>query len=93
MEKEIKPKKFQIGDLVLLENISSTTTSHKLKGKFQPNWIGLYVITANFSIGVYMLLYLKENKSKRHTMWDTWNDFTRKQSITNNLSPKNNDKM
>ena len=42
--KKIKYKEFKRGDLVLKENINKTTTNEEAKGKFEPNWLGPYVI-------------------------------------------------
>jgi len=42
--KKIKSKEFKIGDLVLKENINKTTTNNETKGKFEPNWLGPYVV-------------------------------------------------
>jgi len=42
--KKVIPKAFEFGDMVLQENISNTTARDELKGKFEPNWFGPYII-------------------------------------------------
>ena len=49
------PKDFEAGDMVLQENISNTTAKYELKGKFEPNWVGPYIITEVFGRGAYRL--------------------------------------
>jgi len=43
-DKKVKPKSFQVGDLVLKENINKTTTNDEVKGKFEPNWLDPYIV-------------------------------------------------
>jgi len=43
--KKVVPKAFEVGDMVLQENISNTTTKDELKRKFEPNWVSPYIIT------------------------------------------------
>ena len=52
--KKVHPREFQIGDLVLRENPQNQQTREQ-KGKFEPNWLGPYVITAAFGTGAYLL--------------------------------------
>ena len=52
--KKMKPREFQIGDLVLRENPRNQAIQEK-KGKFKTNWLGPYVITAVFGSGAYQL--------------------------------------
>jgi len=49
------PKAFEVRDMVLQENVSNTTTKDELKGKFEPNWFGPYIITKVFDKGAYIL--------------------------------------
>jgi hypothetical protein len=52
--KKVKPRKFEVGDLVLKEN-PKNQPNREQKGKFEPNWLGPYVITAAFGTGAYQL--------------------------------------
>ena len=52
------PKAFEVWDMVLLENIFNTTTKDELKGKFEPNWVGQYIIIEVFGRGSYRLSIL-----------------------------------
>ena len=47
------PKAFEVGDMVPKENISNTTAKDELKGKFEPNWVGPYIIKEVFGRGSY----------------------------------------
>ena len=49
------PKAFEVGDMVLQENVSNTTTRDELKGKFEPNWVGPYIIMEAHGRGSYRL--------------------------------------
>jgi len=42
--KKIKTKEFKVGDFVLKENINKIATNDEVKGKFEPNWFGPFVI-------------------------------------------------
>jgi len=42
--KKVIPKTFEVEDMVLQENISNTIARDELKGKFEPNWVGPYII-------------------------------------------------
>ena len=44
-----------MGDLVLKENQRNTNKDREKKGKFEPNWLGPYVIIAKFGSGAYKL--------------------------------------
>lgn len=50
--KKIKPKQFEVGDLLLKENQAKTKAEKNEKPrKFEPNWVGPYVVTAKFGSG------------------------------------------
>lgn len=51
--KKVVPKAFEVGDMVPKENISNTTAKDELKGKFEPNWVGPYIIKEVFGRGSY----------------------------------------
>lgn len=53
--KRVVSKDFEMGDMVLQENISNTTARDELKGKFEPNWVGPYLVTKVFGRGTYRL--------------------------------------
>ena len=50
---KVVPKAFEVGDMVLQENISNTTAKDELKGKFDPNWVGPYIIMEVHGKGSY----------------------------------------
>lgn len=50
----VKPWIFQVGELVLKENPHNQADPEK-KGKFEPNWLGPFVITTVFGSGAYQL--------------------------------------
>ena len=52
--KKVNPRSFQLGDLVLREN-PKNQQQRTQKGKFEPNWLGPYIITAVFGSGEYQL--------------------------------------
>jgi len=52
---KITPKAFQVTDMVLQENGSNTTARDDLKGKFEPNWVGPYIILEAHGKGSYRL--------------------------------------
>lgn len=52
--KKVKPRVFQIGDLVLRESPKNQAVREK-KGKWEANWIGPYLITESFGTGTYRL--------------------------------------
>ena len=52
--KKVHPREFQVGDLVLQEN-PKNQQNREQKGKFEPNWLGPYVVTAAFGLGSYHL--------------------------------------
>ena len=56
--KTVKPHSFQLGDLVLREN-PKNQQQRTQKGKFEPNWLGPYIIIAVFGSGAYQLSTLK----------------------------------
>ena len=52
--KKVHPREFQVGELVLREN-PKNQQHREQKGKFEPNWLGPYIITAVFGSGAYQL--------------------------------------
>lgn len=60
-EKNIKPNYFQVGDLALKENINKITTNDDVKGKFEPNWLGSYVMAEVIGIRAYRLSTMDDN--------------------------------
>ena len=52
--KKIKNQKFEVGNIVLMENQKNLQERPK-KGKFEPNWLGPYVITTSYGSGAYQL--------------------------------------
>ena len=52
--KKVLPRHFQPGDMVLKENMKVQADREK-KGKFEPTWLGPYVVTASFGSGAYQL--------------------------------------
>ena len=52
--KKVKLCSFQLGDLVLRENPKNQQQRIQ-KGKFEPNWLGPYIITAVYGSGAYQL--------------------------------------
>jgi len=44
-----------VGDLVLKENINKTTANEEAKGKFEPNWLGPYIVVDSTRIRAYRL--------------------------------------
>ena len=53
--KKVRPRSFQLGDLVLREN-PKNQQKWTQKGKFEPNWLGPYIITAVYGSGAYQIL-------------------------------------
>lgn len=56
--KKVWPHQFYIGDIVLKEN-KHTQQDREKKGKFEANWLGLYVIMAKYGFGAYRLATLE----------------------------------
>ena len=52
--KKVMVRKFDIGDLVLMQNPKNQADREK-PGKFEPNWLGLYIIISSFGSGAYQL--------------------------------------
>ena len=52
--KKVHPREFQVGDLVLHVNPKNQQNRDQ-KGKFEPNWLGPYIIIATFGSGAYLL--------------------------------------
>lgn len=50
-------RKFDIGDLVLMHNPKNQVDREKLS-KFEPNWLGPYIIISSFGSGAYQLATL-----------------------------------
>ena len=50
--KKVHPREFQLGELVLRENLKNQQNKEH-KGKFEPNWLGPYIIIVAFRFGVY----------------------------------------
>ena len=44
--------------MVLKENMK-VQTNKEMKGKFEPTWLGPYVVTASFGLGAYQLSTLE----------------------------------
>eukprot|EP01018_Ginkgo_biloba_P027629 Gb_18271 [translate_table: standard] len=53
---KIKAREFEVGDLVLKENKKNTNKDREKKGKFEPNWLGPYVVIAKYGSGAYKLV-------------------------------------
>lgn len=51
---KVKPRAFQIGDLVIKKNPCNQHDWEK-KGKFEPNWLGHFVIIFAYGSGAYQL--------------------------------------
>lgn len=51
---QVKPRAFQVGDLVLKENPSNQQDREK-KDKFEPNWLGPFVVVAAYGSISYKL--------------------------------------
>ena len=71
--KKVRPRSFQLGDLILRENLKNQQQRTQ-KGKFEPNWLGPYVITAVYRSGAYQLStvegeVLKEPINTLHLKW------------------------
>lgn len=47
-------RKFEIGDLVLMQNPKNQSNREKPR-KFEPNWMGLYIIMSSFGSRAYQL--------------------------------------
>lgn len=52
--KKVRQQEFQVGDLVLRKNPKNQQLQDN-KGKFEPNWMGPYIVTAVFGSGAYQL--------------------------------------
>ena len=55
---KVKPRTFQVGDLVLKENPRNQQDREK-KGKFEPNWLGPYVVIIVYGSEAYKLSMLE----------------------------------
>ena len=56
--KKFRHREFQVGDLVLREN-PKNQSHRECKGKFEPNWLGPFLITTTFGSGAYQLSMTK----------------------------------
>ncbi len=61
--KKVHPRDFQVGDLVLRE-MPKNQQQRTQKGKFEPNWLGPYIITEVFGSGAYQLSTTEGEKLK-----------------------------
>ena len=52
--KKVHPREFQVEDLFLHVNYKNQQNRDQ-KGKFEPNWLGPYIITTTFGSGAYLL--------------------------------------
>ena len=52
--KKVKPCDFQLGDLILRENLKNQQ-QHVQKGKFKQNWLVPYIVTTVFGSSAYYL--------------------------------------
>ena len=52
-DKKVRPRSFQVGDLVLRE--VSLATRNPKEGKLGPNWEGPYVVKSQTRLGAYRL--------------------------------------
>lgn len=59
--KRVMVRKFDIGDFVLMQNPKNQSDREKL-GKFEPNWLGPYIITSSFNYGSYQLATLDDEQ-------------------------------
>ena len=71
--KIVKPWDFQVGDLNIRENPKNEKNKTH-NGKFEPNWLGPYIIIVVFRSGDYQLLTtkgesLKEPINTLHLKW------------------------
>lgn len=76
--KKVKPRDFQVGNLVLRENLKNQ--QHRVqKGKFEPKWLGPYIITTVLKAPINSQL-MKENCSRIQLTPFTWKDSMAKAS-------------
>ena len=59
--KKVHPREFEVGDLVLRVNYKNQQNRDQ-KGKFEPNWLGPYIITTTFGSGTYLLSTVEGEK-------------------------------
>eukprot|EP01018_Ginkgo_biloba_P005986 Gb_40584 [translate_table: standard] len=60
---KIKAREFEVGNFVLKENQKNTNKDREKKGKFEPNWLGPYVVIASMDLG---------HISWPHRMGESW---------------------
>lgn len=58
--KKVKPHKFEVGDLVLQHNMRNLQNREK-KGKFEANWLGLFIIIAKYGSRTYQISTLERD--------------------------------
>lgn len=56
--KKVHPREFQVGEVVLRENLKNQENQEH-KDKYEPNWLGPYIIAATFGSGTYQLSTLE----------------------------------
>jgi len=57
--KKVRPREFEVGDLVLKENQQQSHLERPLQDKFAPNWLGPSIVKKKFGIGYYHFLNLE----------------------------------
>lgn len=57
--KKVKGQHFEVGDLVLKENPKNAQSTNIIKGKFEPNWVGPFIVTTAYGSGAYQLATLE----------------------------------
>ena len=57
-EKNVHPHEVQVGMLVLRENPKNQQIREQ-NGKFEPNWLGPYIVTTTFGSSAYQLSTLE----------------------------------
>lgn len=65
-----------MGDLVLKANPKNAQSTNVIKGKFEPNWVGPFIVTAAYGSGAYQLttpegepLFDPVNRMHLHKYW------------------------
>lgn len=57
--KKVKGRHFEVGDLVLKANPKNAQSTDIIKSKFEPNWVGPFIVTAAYGSGAYQLATLE----------------------------------
>jgi hypothetical protein len=68
-DKNIRPRSFQVGDLVLQKVVTNTRNPND--GKLEPNWEGSYKVTSFAGVGAYRLIEMDGKSVPRP--WNTCN--------------------